>query len=124
MKHSHKELYKIEGIQGVFTAEAAKEFYNKYPILDIYLLPANPEPAKGYRKVWMDVNKTTSKIVYTYGEKTWFDTEEERDNYRIEQNKLREEKHLRAVVMQEIKNELAKCDIEELKKFAEILKRA
>lgn len=116
MKHSNKELYKIEGISGIFTAEAVKGLNN------IYHLPANPESKTGYRWVWLNLEKTARKLIFTYGEKTWFDTKEERDAYRIEQNKARKGKQERAKQIKEINEQLVKYDLEQLKKIAEIIK--
>lgn len=116
MKHSINELYKINGKQGVFTADAVRGLTNVYP------LPANPEPKKGYRFVYTNREKTVRKMVFTYGEKTWFDTEEERDAYREEQNIVRKEKSSRAAIKREIDKELSSCDLEKLKKVLEMIK--
>lgn len=92
MKHSIEELYRING-KGNYSWD--------------YIEANNIPKAKscsgegGYRRqLYVNNNKgylkvTTAegiKIVYLYGEKTWFDTEEERDTYRAE--RAAEKEHL------------------------------
>ena len=91
MMHTYKELYKIGG-KGYYTED--------------YLIANNismgkcfSDEGKARRCVSLGTDKGTKTIctaqgkrtIYTYGEKTWFDTETERDAYRAQRNADREE---------------------------------
>ena len=107
MKHSIKELYKING-KGIYSWD--------------YIEANNIPKAKscsgedGYREqLYVNSNKgilkvTTTegiKIVYLYGEKTWFDSEEERDAYRVERAAEREHLIKRNKVLKIINEKIA-----------------
>lgn len=117
MKHNVKELYKVNG----------EKFYTE-DYLAIYNIPK----AKSWdiRNGWtvahaLGSNKDSFriytaegvKIAYAYGEKTWFDTQEERDAYREEQNILRTITSHRNKVLKEITNKLNLMTTEELENF-------
>lgn len=122
MKHSLSEIYNIQGLDGVFTTEAAAEAEKMgYRVYHPYTCPAGK---KGYRKLYLDWNKTSYKLIYPLGEKAWFDTEEERANYRIEQSKIKEEKRARLMIKKEIEQELLNYSSEELKKVLEMIRGA
>lgn len=85
MMHTHEELVKING-----TKLYTMDYVQKHNI---------PKATKYGEEGWcrcygLGTDKGTKnihtaegvKVVYTYGEKTWFDTQEERDNYRAMRN--------------------------------------
>ena len=107
MKHSVEELYRIDG-KGTYTWD--------------YIEANNIPKAKscsgegGYRsKGWVSSSKdyvkiTTAegvRVVYFYGEKTWFDTKEERDAYRVERAAEREHLIKRNKVLKIINEKIA-----------------
>ena len=114
MKHNIKELYKING-KGTYSWD--------------YIEANNIPRAKscsgegGYREM-LYVNNGKSclrvttaegtKIVYPYGEKTWFDTKEERNTYRAERATEREILIKRNKVLKKISNRLDTYTIEQL----------
>ena len=57
------------------------------------------------------------KVGYLYGEKTWFDTEEERDAYRAERNIERAEETKRNKMIKAITEHLKNLPTEELEKI-------
>lgn len=103
MMHDVTELYKING---------AKFYTEDY--LDEYNVPkANKRhETEGWEKAWYFSTNTDHANVYTakgkivvwvYGEKTWFDTKEERDEYRVRRNEeranlIKRNKILKAVI--------------------------
>ena len=78
MKHSVNELYKISG-KGYYTEDYIKEKYFVGAVSKVYYIGAR-DTAKIKTAKYI-------KEIYLYGEKTWFDTREERDAYREEANK-------------------------------------
>lgn len=87
MKHSINELYKIKGKNGLFTAEAVK-FINHAPLHKAKLGDASQAiykvaQAKPFR-IYKDIDRKEFQLGYLYGEKIWFDTKEELENYREE----------------------------------------
>lgn len=91
MMHSYKELYHIGG-KGYYTEDYL--IANRVPMGKNY-----GEEGKACRCVTLGTDKGTKNIitatgkrtVYTYSEKTWFDTEAERDEYRAQRNAERAE---------------------------------
>jgi hypothetical protein len=91
MKHTYHELYRING-KGYYTEDYIKAH-------NISVCNAFGETGEAHRCRSIGVDKGTKKIhdiggvrvVYTYGEKTWFDSEEERDAYRATMNEARAE---------------------------------
>ena len=86
MMHDVNELYKING---------AKFYTEDY--LDKYNVPKAPKyhTSEGWTVARYfspntdraNINTASGKVVvYVYGEKTWFDTKEERDEYRAKRN--------------------------------------
>lgn len=116
MKHLCYELFTRNDVQGVFTAEAVKGLEG------VRKLYPRPENKNGYIRVYLDKDKTEFKLAYTYGEKTWFDTAEERDEYRAQQNKERELNRERNAVLKNINEALDKMDVKQLEKALAILK--
>ena len=120
MKHSVRELYKIDGYR----------FYS-----EDYIVANNVPKSKMYSgeggwrtATYLGTSKDEFriytadgiKIAYAYGEKTWFDTREERDAYRVEQNIARENAGKRNKVVKAINAKLAEMSEEEL---MELLKK-
>jgi len=87
MKHSITELYRIEGYKGLYTKEyleceqiqilkrIGKHTFGKAQQCQ-YIVNA-----KGVATLHEPLSERT---IYLYGEKTWFDTQEERDAYKAE----------------------------------------
>ena len=114
MKHSIKELYKINGAK--FYTE---DYLAKYdiPKAKSYALEAGWSVAR-YLSPNTDEFRIYTvegvKIGYAYGEKTWFDTREERDAYRAEQKIAREASGRKNKVIKKITEKLKTMSEEEL----------
>lgn len=119
MKHTINELYKING----------EKFYT----MD-YIVKHNIPKAKSYNDPngWskcygLGTDRGTKNIhtadgvktVYTYGEKTWFDTAEERDTYREEQKVARAELNKKNKMLKAIMEHYQSMSVEELEKVLE-----
>ena len=91
MKHTYKELYQIGG-KGYYTEDYI--IANNIPMGKTFREEGKARPCvhlgtdKGTKIIHTAEGKRT---VYTYGEKTWFDSEEERDAYRATMNEARAE---------------------------------
>ena len=111
MRHTVTELYRTNE-KGYYTEDYIK---------------ANG--IKEYRKVMHLIGKDAVKIntatgvktVYFYGEKTWFDTKEERDTYREETNRERAEMISKNKVIKAINEKFTTMTEEELKKLLQTL---
>ena len=88
------------------------------PVVFLYNLTVAISRAMGDSKTIQDVDG--KRTVYLYGEKTWFDTREERDAYRVERNREKEESAKRNKMLKEIMKHYEAMTTEEL---AEELKR-
>lgn len=116
MMHTYKELYKIGG----------KGFYTEDYLIANNILMGNNfgEEGKACRCVSLGPDKGTKnittaqgkRIVYTYGEKTWFDTKAERDEYRAQRNTEREEETKRNKILKAIMEHYKTMSTEELAK--------
>lgn len=85
MKHNVIELYKINGVK-FYTEDYIKA--NDIPKGDAYTRNSGWSVARslGTNKDSFRIYTAEGvKVAYAYGEKTWFDTKEERDAYREEQ---------------------------------------
>lgn len=91
MKHNIEELYTIEGYTGLYTKEYLES--EEIPVKKVraklgearvcrYYTGANKKD--GSVKIYEPLSM---RIGYMYGEKTWFDTMEERDAYRAKMNR-------------------------------------
>lgn len=91
MKHSIKELYRAQGSTKLLT-EAAAEVVRKRVVV---YRACHHIHKKDAVEVY-DVDEV--KIIYMFGEKTWFDTQEElnehRAQYQAEMNALKERKKI------------------------------
>lgn len=113
MLHSYKELYKING----------KGFYTKD-----YIEANNVSKAAHYgQEGWcncfsLGTNKNTITIHtaagiikgYAYGEKTWADSQEERDTYRAQRNAERTDNAKRNAMLKAIMEHYSSMTTEEL----------
>lgn len=114
MMHTHEELYKING----------QKFYTK-DYIEAHGIPEAKRygdegwckcyglgPDKGTKNIYTAQGK---RVVYTYGEKTWFDTEEERDAYRVQRNIERAEQAERSAMIKTIMAHYENMSMIELK---------
>ena len=120
MKHNVTELYKINGAK-FYTEDYIK--VNNIPKSKRYVSD-NGWSIAGYLGTGKDDFRIYTaegvKIAYAYGEKTWFDTREERDAYREEQAIARADASRRNKLVKAINEKLADMSEEEL---MELLKK-
>lgn len=118
MKHTINELYKING----------EKFYTADYIAKHSIPKAKKYGAEGWSKCYsLGADKGTKnihtadgvKIVYTYGEKTYFDTAEERDAYREQQKIERAELTKKNKMLKAIMEHYQSMSVEELEKVLE-----
>lgn len=103
MKHSITELTKVEGIGvTVKTSDSQKSLLWRV---------CNYKQNNGSFKY---IDNGMEKIAWQFGEKTWFDTQAERDAYRAENNKAYDELVARNKVIKQITERLAEKNIDEL----------
>ncbi len=94
MKHSITELYKIVGKESKIFSENAVMFINHVEkwrdrkVGDCYKMSYKVAQAKPFR-IYDDVDSKTYRLGWLYGEKTWFDSEEELKEYRYNNRKER-----------------------------------
>lgn len=113
MMHTNKELYKINGM--------------KFYTLDFILVNGIQKSTRTCVEGWspccyLGTNKDTITIYtaegtitgYVYGEKTWFDSREERDAYRAQRNADREEEVKRNKILKAIMEHYKTMSTEEL----------
>ena len=115
MMHTIKELYKING----------EKFYTADYITAHNIPKATGYNEQGWSKCYgLGTDRGTKNIhtadgvktVYTYGEKTWFDTAEERDAYREEQKIARAELNKKNKMLKAIMEHYQSMSVEELEK--------
>lgn len=114
MMHTYKELYQIGG-KGYYTEDylivnnipMGKRFSDENKARHCISLGTN----KGTKTIYTTQGKRT---IYTYGEKTWFDTEAERDAYRAQRNADREEEVKRNKMLKIIMERYKTLSTEEL----------
>jgi len=122
MMHTINELYKIDGAK-FYTAD--------------YIIKHNIPKAKSYNDTngWskcygLGTDRGTKnihtadgvKVVYTYGEKTYFDTAEERDAYRVQQNIARAELNKKNKLLKAINSHYQTMSVEELEEVLNNIK--
>ena len=118
MMHTYNELFVIGGKNGYYTEDYLVA--NNIPMGKSMREEGKARPAlsigtdKGTKTIHTAAGKRT---VYTYGEKTWFDEEAERDAYRAQRNAEREEETKRnkmlKVIMEHYKT-LSTTDLEHI----------
>lgn len=121
MMHTINELYKINGAK-FYTAD----------YIEAHNIPkAKKYGAEGWSRCYgLGANKGTKnihtadgvKVVYTYGEKTYFDTAEERDAYREQQNIARAELNKKNKLLKAINSHYQTMSIEELEEVLNNIK--
>lgn len=120
MKHNVNELYKINGAK-FYTEDYIKT--NNIPKGERYTGDNGWSIARYLGPGRDDFRIYTTegvKIAYAYGEKTWFDSREERDAYRAEQTIARANAGRRNKLVKAINEKLADMSEEEL---MELLKK-
>ena len=110
MIHDIDELYRIQGSNKLLTKEAAELLH-----LHRYRATHKTHPTDEVKVYDVD----SIKIIYMFGEKTWFDTQEELNAYRIAYHKEQEIKRERSKVKQAIIAELDNMSTEQLKAILE-----
>lgn len=99
MKHSVRELYRVEGSNKVITKEAAELIANVKKVHPAISIMHKTDEVK-----IIDVDGV--KSIYMFGEKTWFDTQEElnehREEYHKEQNALKERRRILNAIIGEL----------------------
>ena len=121
MKHNVSELYKINGAK-FYTEDYIKA--NDIPKGQPYTrtngwsvacsLGTNKDSFRIYTAEGV-------KIAYAYGEKTWFDTREERDAYRVEQTVAKANANRKNKLLKLINEHLATLSEKELVELLEKL---
>ena len=120
MKHSIEEVYFINGKAGTYTE--AYLIANGIPIGSHHTILQEGYAARcGYKvaKSFYLTDVNGKRKVFMYGEKTWFDTEEEVAAYRITANANEAEKRLRSIAKKQFADLIDKMSIEEVKAFME-----
>jgi hypothetical protein len=110
MKHSIEELYKILGDTTHIYSKQAVQFVNQPE-------PSNLHRGAAYKmlyrvgtekpfRIFDDLERQSFHYGWMYGEKTWFDSKEERDAYRTEtanQAKAKKIRQLKEEILADIK---------------------
>lgn len=120
MKHSIEEVYYINGRNGTYTA--AYLAANNIPIGSRHTLLQEGYAHKCSYKVAPTFYLTEvcgKRKVFMYGEKTWFDTEEELAAYRILASAEMAEKKIRNLAKKGLAEIIDGMSIEEVKAFME-----
>ena len=110
MIHSISELYRAQGSNKLLTKEAAE-------LVPVRVYRAIHKTHSGDAVKVYDVDGI--KTIYMFGEKTWFDTQEELNEYRAQYHAEQELKEERRKVQNEIIAELNKMSTEQLKAVLE-----
>lgn len=119
MKHSITELYTIKGLKGIYS-----EDYLDYHFVKVAPKYTTQQEGEAYPLSYrtnagtLNVHTATGiKVVYTIGEKTWYDTEEERQQARKANEDKRAEQARRRMAMEK----LDKLSTKQLEKLVEKL---
>ena len=122
MKHNINELYHING----------QKLYTEDYIKANNIQQATIENNEGWSRVSYVLNTSSSKErnlhtaegvkkIYIYGEKTWFDTLEEREEYKKIREQERAEQSRRKKAMTTINDYLATLSTEDLEDLIKVL---
>jgi hypothetical protein len=124
MRHELRKLFTFE--KGIYTAEALSQKLGK-DVLEIRYKELVEMGCHHFHRIcdYKSPSKATfkyhtisgEKIGWQFGEKTYFDTEEERDAERVRCQKIREESKRRT----ELLNKLAELDTNTLEKIVNSL---
>lgn len=115
MKHSIEELYSIKGQNGIYS----EDYLNKHfvQVAEKWSLQKEGEAFRvSSRTNAGTLNVHTAKgvkVVYTIGEKTWYDTKEERDAVRAQNQKKKEENARRREALAKLEK-LSTANLEKL----------
>ena len=115
MKHGIKELYSIKGQPGIYSEDYLDEHFVQAACdclvqKDGEACPINDRSNAGTLNVH---TAKGIKVVYTIGEKTWYDTKEERDAVRMQNQKKKEESARRREAMAKLEK-LSTANLEKL----------
>lgn len=120
MKHSIEEVYCINGKNGTYTA--AYLVANNIPVGKHHTLLQEGYARKCSYKVapaFYLTEVSGKRKVFMYGEKTWFDTEEELAAYRILASAEMAEKKIRNLAKKGLAEMIDGLTVEEVKAFME-----
>ena len=120
MKHSIEEVYYINGKNGTYTEEYI--IANNIPVGKHHTLLREGYAHKCSYKVAPTFYLTEvggSRKVFMYGEKTWFDTEEELAAHHILASAEMAEKKIRNLAKKELSEMIDGLTVEEIKAFME-----
>lgn len=124
MRHDMNELFHIVGNPKIYSAKAV-EFVNQ-PIRaskaqkgDAVRINRKGNSGKAFR-IYDEIGSKEYRLGYQFGEKTWFDTEEELKTAREEYQRERKKIHERNALLKE----LANLSTEELRKLVNKAERA
>ena len=125
MKHEMKDLFKYNG--KIYTSKAlaailkinpteVKYFERKEKNIDIFRRICNYNTSTKASFIYYDL--AGEKVAWQFGEKVFFDTEEERDKAREENKILREKNKERQICLNKIMEYYSNMTTEELKKIS------
>lgn len=115
MKHSIKELYSIKGQQGIYSEDYLDKYFVQVAC-DCLVQKEGEACSINDRSNAGTLNVHTAKgvkVVYTIGEKTWYDTKEERDAVRTQSQKKKEENARRREALAKLEK-LSTANLEKL----------
>lgn len=118
MKHNIEELYDIEGMNGLYSEDYLDKHFVQVETFNRRLPhwregkahKARSRSNAGTLKVH---TANGVKVIYMIGEYTWYDTEEERDAVRVENQKKREENARRREALAKLEK-LSTANLEKL----------
>lgn len=101
MLHNINELYRAQGSNKLLTKEAGEIVQKHRPVYKVHHYIHHKDAVNVY-----DVDGV--KTIYMFGEKTWFDTQEELDAHRAayqkEQEKLKERNKIKKSIIAKLDN--------------------
>ena len=106
MKHNINELYYINGTY--YTEEVAKQMFNDYVLMGTSGIYHTGNTIK------VCVGLGQFKTYWMYGEKTFFDTQEERDTYREQRYQEQDQGRRRRKALRTINDYLATLSTDDL----------
>lgn len=117
MKHNINELYHING-QKLYTEDYIKanniQQRDRRSLSNEGWTKAHAEQGSGKDQGKTVYTANGNKRIYLYGEKTFFDTQEERDAYREQMNQEREQERRRNKALRTINDYLATLSTDDL----------
>ena len=118
MKHSIEELYDIEGMNGLYSEDYLDKHFVQVETFSRHLPhwhEGKAHKARSRSNAGMLKVHTANgvKAIYMIGEYTWYDTEEERDAVRAENQKKREENARRREALAKLEK-LSTANLEKL----------